>query len=717
MKEKTFPGGFNPSVIFDGKVLQFSGPLQAEAGETPVFAQLYVHDPDLQESQRFANMSLPANMSKGQKEILRRVLGKVQNVLQQVNPFVHDFKQIVEIPDEELGKGILVINAKAKPTGEHTRRYNVQTNLKEVSVLTSCQPHDLVLNKRGGGLQSISDLNPKAMPLHFTLLFPYGTYGWDQDLKHTDGVRRVTPREFFMYYLNKRDGPGQYLLRAERLLQEWICMAWVTTENQRLKYQRYNQQALRADSYKNIKKLTDERLAPVEDQMYPDDHTEQKIGRKILSSSYTGGPRWYNAQFQDAMAIVREYHKPDYFITMTCNPNWPEIVAELKEGETAQDRPDVVSRVFKLKKDQLMNDLTKGKIYGKVVAYLWVIEFQKRGLPHAHILIIVADEDRATTPEMVDNVISAEIPPDPEETDDPIVKENRRRLEKIVLTNMIHGPCGKENPKAPCMENGKCTKNFPKEFQSRTIMDSDKTYPVYRRRSPEEGGRQIICPKTGRKIDNRWIVPYSPFLSLRYNCHINFEKCVSVTGTKYLYKYVTKGADKMMVKAEVDGASVEEARDEISEYEDLRSVGSSEASWHLMAFPIARKYPAVKALRVHLEDEQQVVFNEGDEEEAVVKQRKTELTAFFEFNKRTREEAERNGLDYDPKQMPRYVDMPKEHVYVNGEWRKRKGGSDATIGRVHSVSPLAGEVYYLRILLHDDHCRGKESFRGLRRFK
>ena len=196
VKERTFEGGYNPSVIFQGKVMQFSGPLQAEAGETPVFAQLYVHDPNLQESQRFANMSLPANMSQGQKEMLRGVLRNVQNVLQEVNPFVNDFKQIIEMPDEELAKGILVINAKARPTGEHCRRYNEQTNLKEVSVLTSCQPHDLVLNKRGGGLQTISDLNPKAMPLHFTLLFPYGTYGWDQDQKQTGGVRRVTPREF-----------------------------------------------------------------------------------------------------------------------------------------------------------------------------------------------------------------------------------------------------------------------------------------------------------------------------------------------------------------------------------------------------------------------------------------------------------------------------------------------------------------------------------------
>ena len=190
---------------------------------------------------------------------------------------------------------------------------------------------------------------------------------------------------------------------------------------------------------------------------------------------------------------------------------------------------------------------------------------------------------------------------------------------------------------------------------------------------------------------------------------------MSATGCKYLYKYLTKGADRMMVKTEVGGAEVEEPRDEIEEYEDLRSVGSSEATWHLMAYPIARKFPTVKALRVHLKDEQQVVFTEGDEEKAAQNQKKTELTAFFEFNRRTREEAERNGTPYDPKQMPRYVDMPKEHVYEKGEWRKRKGGSDATIGRVHSVNPLAGEVYFLRMLLHDDHCRGKESFRALRR--
>ena len=79
----------------------------------------------------------------------------------------------------------------------------------------------------------------------------------------------------------------------------------------------------------------------------------------------------------------------------------------------------------------------------------------------------------------------------------------------------------------------------------------------------------------------------------------------------------------------------EEPRDEIADYEDLRSVGSSEATWHLMAFPIADRYPPVQALRVHLEDQQQVVFDEGTEVEALEKQRETELTAFFQLNSLT----------------------------------------------------------------------------------
>ena len=57
----------------------------------------------------------------------------------------------------------------------------------------------------------------------------------------------------------------------------------------------------------------------------------------------------------------------------------------------------------------------------------------------------------------------------------------------------------------------------------------------------------------GRTVDNRWIVPYNPFLSLRYNCHINIEKCTLPTAAKYLYKYMKKGSDRAMDAMGMEG--------------------------------------------------------------------------------------------------------------------------------------------------------------------
>ena len=47
------------------------------------------------------------------------------------------------------------------------------------------------------------------------------------------------------------------------------------------------------------------------------------------------------------------------------------------------------------------------------------------------------------------------------------------------------------------------------------------------------------------------------------------------------------------------------------------------------------------------------------------------------------------------------------------KWVKQKNKSD-TIGHVHSVNPVAGDIFYLRLLLHNDHCLGKTSFQNLR---
>ena len=134
----------------------------------------------------------------------------------------------------------------------------------------------------------------------------------------------------------------------------------------------------------------------------------------------------------------------------------------------------MLSRVFKLYLNAIIKEIYKEGILGKVVAFIYVIEFQKRGLPHAHLLIHFKSEDKLTTPEDVDSIICAEIPD----------KTNFPLLHATVTTNMIHGPCGSLNPNSSCMKNinGKltCHKKFPKIFSDSTKIGNG--FPKYKRR-------------------------------------------------------------------------------------------------------------------------------------------------------------------------------------------------------------------------------------------
>lgn len=162
VKHRQF-SGYNPSITFQGQMKHFSGPLLPDDGSKPVFAQLYTHDPHLETTQRFENMVLPAGVSSKQKATIKCILEELESEIKQVNPFVRDFLMIKEMPNVQEGK--LVISASAKPVKEHSRRYNAPTGFSEVSILTTEDKHDIVIHKRGGGLQEVSGLNPKAMPL------------------------------------------------------------------------------------------------------------------------------------------------------------------------------------------------------------------------------------------------------------------------------------------------------------------------------------------------------------------------------------------------------------------------------------------------------------------------------------------------------------------------------------------------------------------------
>ncbi|GJZ91429.1 ATP-dependent DNA helicase PIF1-like protein [Tanacetum coccineum] len=154
--------------------------------------------------------------------------------------------------------------------------------------------------------------------------------------------------------------------------------------------------------------------------------------------------------------------KRDLFITVTCNPNWPEISRYMREHNlSSTDRHDVLTRLFKMKLDQLMKDVKELHLFGRTQAVVYTIEFQKRGLPHTHVCLFLHKDDKVPNADQIDKYISAEIP---DKDDDP-------DLYKLVSDFMMHGPCGVDEPNQACMADGKCTKHFPKKFTQRSSVD------------------------------------------------------------------------------------------------------------------------------------------------------------------------------------------------------------------------------------------------------
>ncbi|XP_038063179.1 uncharacterized protein LOC119733887 [Patiria miniata] len=375
-----------------------------------------------------------------------------------------------------------------------------------------------------------------------------------------------------------------------------------------------NQKSIKAEKYKVIV-----------DALNSD--AEMLPGRlTILPPSIYGSPWWYAKEFQDAMALVRIKGKPDFFLTFTCNPKWPEITGSLFESQPAHQRPDIIARVFSMKVEALLTDLLKHDILGHVGAYVMVKETQKRHLPHIHMLLTMVPRDKPRTSTDIDRVVSAEIPN----------SNTNPELHRIVTSHMIHGPCGEWNNASPCMADQKCTKHYPKVLREKTSFSED-SYSLYRRRAETAPGTPIMKTIRGGvnvSVNNAWVVPYNPYILLRYNTHINLEIVCAITSVKYLYQFLEKGPDQCLVRLDVPDEETRQAlrRDGVTQYELGRYITASEAYWRIYDFPIQRKQPPVQMLTVHLEDEQVITFNDQGAAHDLVDSGPpaTTLTAFFD---------------------------------------------------------------------------------------
>jgi hypothetical protein len=399
-------------------------------------------------------------------------------------------------------------------------------------------------------------------------------------------------------------------------------------------------------------------------------------------------------QYLDAMAIVETLSAPTYFITFTCNSKWPEITSELFPKQQACDRPDLVSRVFHLKLTELLDDIKKKQIFGEGLGLIHVIEFQKRGLPHAHILLIVHPDHKPQTASDLDKYISAEIP---DRITHPLAYET-------VKNSMIHGPCGDFNKTSPCMENGRCTKHYPKEFVENTTFGANG-FPVYRRR---DDGRTVETEYGD--LDNRWVVPHNLYLASKYGAHINVECCTSSAAILYLFKYIYKGATRATIvvgnRPQEQLDTSQQLKNEIYDFVDGRYIAPCEAVWRIYGFKMSSHYPSVFRLQMHLPGGFMHTFKEDETVEDIASRAQQEistLTRFFKYN-----------TEHPSDPPSTYVMFPQTHVYnkKSKEWTVRTRGE--AVGRLYFVHPSAGELFYLRMLL--SIMKSPKSFSDLKTF-
>jgi hypothetical protein len=187
--------------------------------------------------------------------------------------------------------------------------------------------------------------------------------------------------------------------------------------------------------------------------------------------------------------------------------------------------------VFKIKLKELINDIHEKHILGRMIAGIYVIEFQKCGLPHAHILIFFAEDCKPHTVEDVDRMISVELP----NRDKQVGPRNGYQMHDAWSS-------GATFANAPCMEDAKCKKQYPRKFQFEIVTDVNG-YPIYRRK---DMGHTILVHDVA--LDNRWVVPHNVYLSTKYDAHIYVEVCKNIRLIKYLFKYVYKGHNRATIE-------------------------------------------------------------------------------------------------------------------------------------------------------------------------
>ena len=340
-----------------GQVYHCMGALHPLPDKSPTYSQLYVIE---------GNQAVEGRLShQNNKNLKRQIVTTLTTIMDRINPFAAAYRYMHEV--EQQQQAIADTNGTPMPDvkmymkrGHDRRRYNEPRHDEVAAVFVSGDgappaSHDAIVYPKAkqnkDGAEQLTTLNYMSAlidPMTYPIFFPAGEYGWQADMPHklnrTANRNTVTHMQFYAYRLAIRSAFSP-IFHGGKLFQQYIVDSYLRVEANRLNFVKTQQSQLRVDSYQG---LMDHIHSQAEEQ-----------GREpgnvvILPSSFQGSPRAMQQNYQDAMAIVRKYGKPDLYVTFTCNPKWKEIVDNLLPGQTAADRPDLVARVFKLYLDELL---------------------------------------------------------------------------------------------------------------------------------------------------------------------------------------------------------------------------------------------------------------------------------------------------------------------------------------------------------------------------
>ena len=408
----------------------------------------------------------------------------------------------------------------------------------------------------------------------------------------------------------------------------------------------------------------------------------------FLSQSFHGSRRHLQKLAKNALAIVTELGKPTLFLTVTCNPKWHDITSRLLEGQTAFDRPDITVPVFHAKLTALINNLKYQKYFREELVYeMRSIEYQHRGMLHAHIVIQLKDVPHNANgfieSSWIDANLSAEMPI----TQDNLISDEEKEYARKVRMHMKHHCCTAVNG---CLDkDGRCKKGYHDTVIADTSFTKQNGRVVYRRRHESD---LLIVPHN-RKILQDW------------DGHAYLDICSTET-VIYLYKYLYKGSKKDKLK--LTNADDVRDDDEINLYFRARILSSMDATWRTFGyFTYPSPTPSVILIKAMLPEAVQF-FQE--------KKKVTKLLLYFQ---RPQCLQHLKFCDFHNQfmisvKLSNTLKLSREYFVVNvagcGEYfyyRRDKNTYDC-ITRMEMLYPTAGEIFFLRLILLN---RAVHSFR------